>query len=240
MAVFADRTEAGRLLARQLEHLRGQDVVVLGLPRGGVPVAAEVARALGAPLDVIVVRKLGLPWHRELAMGAIGEGGAVVLDEEVLASSRVSDDGLAEVERAEQAELARRVALLRRGRNRVDLTGRVVVLVDDGIATGSTMRAACEVARSLGASRVVVAVPVAPAGMRRQLPVADELVCVREPARLRSVGEHYRDFSQTSEEDVVALLDSTAARPSVPARGAGQGAGPGDDLPGPRSATMLG
>ncbi|WP_372594337.1 phosphoribosyltransferase family protein [Actinotalea sp.] len=210
--IFADRVDAGRALAGRVGHLRGQDVVVLGLPRGGVPVAFEVAEALGAPLDVIVVRKLGVPYQPELAMGAIGEGGARVLDARVQAAMRVSDDELAEVERQERAALDARVALLRAGRGRIDLTDRVAVVVDDGIATGSTMRVACRVARQLGASRVVVAVPVAPPEIAAGLPGADEVVCVSSPRRSRSVGEHYRDFSATSDDEVVALLDEAASR----------------------------
>src|ERR1035437_2340016 len=145
MVVFADRVEAGRLLAERLEHLRGQDVVVLGLPRGGVPVAFEVAEALGVPLDVIVVRKLGVPFQPELAMGAIGEGGARVLNASVLAHTRVTEEELGTVEARERPQLEERVSRLRKGRGRIDLTGRTAVIVDDGIATGSTARVACEV-----------------------------------------------------------------------------------------------
>lgn len=209
---FADRVEAGRALSQRVEHLRGSDVVVLGLPRGGVPVAFEVATALGAPLDVIVVRKLGLPSQPELAMGAIGEGGARVFDPRVVALGRVSERDVAEVERRERAELDARVARLRRGRARLDLTGRVALLVDDGIATGSTMRVACLVARELGAARVVVAVPVAPAESARSLPGADEVVCASSPPHFRAVGQHYEDFAPTSDDEVVALLDRAAAR----------------------------
>ena len=154
---FSNRTEAGRCLAERLVHLRGRDVVVVGLPRGGVLVAAEVAQALAAPLDVIVVRKLGVPFQPELGMGAIGEEGVRVLNEEVLQLAKVTDGELAEVERYERAELDRRVARLRVGHERVPLAGREVVVVDDGVATGSTARAACEVARAEGAARVVLA-----------------------------------------------------------------------------------
>ena len=214
MVLFADRVDAGRRLAGRLEHLRGQDVVVLGLPRGGVPVALEVADALDAPFDVLVVRKLGVPSQPELAMGAIGEGGARVLDARVLALARVSDEDLAAVERRERAQLEERVSPLRSGRGPVDLTGRVVVIVDDGIATGSTARVACEVARRLGAARVVVAVPVAPAEAARGLPGADEVVCVASPSHFVAVGHHYRDFSPTSDDEVMLLLDAAARRPS--------------------------
>lgn len=212
MTVFHDRVEAGRALAPLLAHLRGQDVVVLGLPRGGVPVASEVAEALGAPLDVIVVRKLGVPFQPELAMGAIGEGGARVLDRRLLALAGVSDGDLAQIERRARDELDSRVARLRRGRQRIDLTGRVAVIVDDGIATGSTMRVACQVARELGAARVVVAVPVAPEESALGFPGADEVVCVATPRDFRAVGHHYRHFSPTTDEEVVVLLDAAAAR----------------------------
>lgn len=210
--MFADRREAGRRLAEALGHLGDGDVVVLGLPRGGVPVAAEVARALDAPLDVIVVRKLGLPYQPELAMGAIGEGGARVLDEEVIRSAQVSDDELARVEDRERAEVERRAHRFRAGRTRADLTGRQVVIVDDGIATGSTARAACEVARAQGAARVVLAVPVAPAGWEdRMAGVADALVCVASPASFAAVGQFYEDFTQVDDAEVVATLDRAAS-----------------------------
>ncbi len=212
MSLFADRVEAGRALARLLEPLRGQDVVVLGLPRGGVPVAYEVAETLGAPLDVIVVRKLGVPFQPELAMGAIGEGGARVVDRDVLAAVHATEDDLAEAERRERIELDSRVARLRSRRPRADLTGRVAVVVDDGIATGSTMRVACRVARALGAARVIAAVPVAPADVVHDLPEADEVVCVSAPETFRAVGCHYRDFSPTTDEEVVVLLDAAATR----------------------------
>ncbi len=212
MIVFTDRVDAGRQLATRLEHLHGQDAVVLGLPRGGVPVAFEVAEALDLPLDVIVVRKLGVPYQPELAMGAIGEGGARVLDARVLAASGVSAKELAAIESRERAELEERVARLRRGRDPVDLTGRIAVIVDDGIATGSTARVACEVARHLGAARVIVAVPVAPVEAARGLPGADEVVCVSAPPELMAVGNHYRDFSPTSDGEVIVLLDAAARR----------------------------
>jgi putative phosphoribosyl transferase len=210
--VFADRVDAGRRLARELAELRGEDVVVLGLPRGGVPVAYEVARALDAPLDVIVVRKLGVPYQPELAMGAIGEDGVRVLDHHVLGRAGVTEDELAAVERRERVELAVRVARLRRGRPRVDLTGRIALIVDDGIATGSTARAACRVARHLGAARVVVAVPVGPAATVHDLPEADAVVCPFTPARFLAVGSHYRDFTPVSDDTVVTLLDRAIAR----------------------------
>ncbi len=209
MVRFADRVHAGRVLAEHLAHLRGADVVVLGLPRGGVPVAAEVAASIGAPLDVIVVRKLGVPWRREVAMGAIGEGGVRVLDARVLSHARVSDDELAKVERGERALLDEQVARLRSGRERIDVTGRTVVIVDDGIATGSTARAAGEVARRHGAARVVLAVPVAPADMIGNVPGFDEVVSVLAPVDFVAVGNHYDDFSPTTDDEVAALLDES-------------------------------
>jgi putative phosphoribosyl transferase len=212
--VFADRTEAGRRLAGRLGHLRAEDPVVVGLPRGGVPVAFEVAQALGAELDVILVRKLGVPFQPELGMGALGEGGVRVLNDEVIRLARVSSEELAAVEARERAELARRADRYRSGRRPVSLAGRVVVVVDDGIATGSTARAACAVTRAAGARRVVLAVPVAPDDwMQRMAGVADELVALDTPRWLSGIGEYYRDFRQVSDEEVVACLDRADARP---------------------------
>ena len=176
--MFVDRVEAGRRLGEQLTFLRGSDVVVLGLPRGGVPVAREVATALHAALDVIVVRKLGRPDRPELAMGAIGEDGVRVVDQEVRDQGGVSAAAFEAVERREQLRLQERVEQVRRHRQRIDLDGRIAVIVDDGLATGSTARAACAVARQLGARRVVLAVPVAPAQALDDFREADEVVCV--------------------------------------------------------------
>ncbi len=214
--MFADRQEAGRRLATLLEHHRGTDAVVLGLPRGGVVVAFEVSRALGLPLDVIVVRKLGVPWQPELAMGAIGEGGTRVLDHAVMAHAGISEEDLAAVERREVAALAVRLERLRRGRRGEDLTGRTAIVVDDGVATGSTARAACAVARDHGAMWVVLAVPVAPTGTR--VLEADEFVCVETPSPFLAVGNHYRSFSQVEDHEVIALLDAAArgTRPPEP------------------------
>jgi len=213
---FIDRADAGRRLATLLEHLPRSDVVVVGLPRGGVPVAFEVARALGAPLDVIVVRKLGVPFQPELGMGAIGEGGARVVDERVVVAAGVSAEEFAAVEVRERAELERRVRRFRGERPPVSLAGRTVVVVDDGIATGSTARAACQVARAQGAARVVLAVPVAPpasiATLRRD---ADEVVCLETPARFFAIGQFYKDFTQTSDDEVVALLERAALGPGA-------------------------
>jgi putative phosphoribosyl transferase len=205
---FRDRTDAGRRLAEPMEKFRGQDLVVLGLPRGGVVVAAEVARALAAPLDVIVVRKLGVPSRPELAMGAVGEGGVLVVDERVVALTGVSPEELAEAARRERLELGDRVRLLRRDRPAIPLSGRTAVLVDDGIATGSTARAAAAVARALGATRIVLAAPVCPRAAVRQLTAAvDQLVCLETAHEFGSVGQFYADFRATRDEDVLALLD---------------------------------
>jgi len=212
MVVFADRVDAGRRLAKRLEPLRGQDVVVLGLPRGGVPVAFEVATALGVPLDVIVVRKLGLPFQPELAMGAIGEGGFQALDQDLIHQAQIARHELEEVERRERQVLAARVARFRRGRERVDLKDRIAVIVDDGVATGSTARVACAVARHLGAAKVVLAAPVAPAEMVRSMVGADELVCLSMPRPFLAVGHHYDDFSANSDDEVVVLLDEAERR----------------------------
>jgi putative phosphoribosyl transferase len=209
--IFANRVDAGRRLARRLGHLRGQPVAVLGLPRGGVPVAAEVARALGAPLDVIVVRKLGVPFQPELGMGATGEDGTRVLNPRVMQAAQVSREELDAVTEREQREVTRRASRYRGSRSRVPLAGRTAVIVDDGIATGSTARAACQIARLHGAARVVLAVPVAPAGWEDQLGGdADELVAVATPARFYAIGQFYADFSQTTDAEVAACLQEAA------------------------------
>lgn len=209
--LFTDRADAGRQLAGRLEHLRGEPVVVLGLPRGGVPVAAEVARALRAPLDVIVVRKLGVPFQQELGMGAVGEGGVEVTDPEVIRMAGVRPQQLAAVEEREQAEVERRAVRYRAGRAPVPLGGRVAVVIDDGIATGSTARAACRIARALGAARVVLAIPVAPRGWRHRIGGdADELIAVATPGGFMAIGQFYDDFSQTSDDAVIRCLAAAA------------------------------
>lgn len=206
--MFQDRTDAGHQLARQLEHLRDDQVVVVGLPRGGVPVAAEIARYLEAPLDVILVRKLGLPFQPELAMGAIGEDDVRVLNADLIDDIGITDSELARVEAHERNELQRRAERYRAGRERIPLAGRVVVIVDDGIATGSTARAACQVARAEQARRIVLAVPVAPDDWTKRMSgVADELISLIEPAIFAGVGRFYLDFAQTTDEDVIAALD---------------------------------
>ncbi len=211
---FTDRADAGRQLARLLTHLQGDDVVVIGLPRGGVPVAAEVARELRAPLDVIVVRKLGVPVQPELAMGAIGEGGAEVVNHDVVRAAHVTAREFAAVEAEQRDELTRRSMRFRGERPRMPLAGKVVIVVDDGIATGSTARAACAVVRAEGASRVVLAVPVAPADWTTRLAgVADELVCVATPEPFFAVGQFYDDFAQTTDDEVVECLRNARTAP---------------------------
>jgi putative phosphoribosyl transferase len=209
---FADRAEAGRRLAERLGRFGDDDVVVLGLPRGGVPVAFEVARALGAPLDVIVVRKLGMPFQPELAMGAIGEGGARVVDRALVRRALISDEELAAVEARERAELGRRARRFRGERTPVPLAGRTAIVVDDGVATGSTARAACQVARAQGAARVVLAVPVGPPETIDELSaVADEVVCLETHRLFMAIGRFYADFTQTHDEEVLDLLERAAA-----------------------------
>ncbi|MEV6398535.1 alpha/beta family hydrolase [Streptomyces sp. NPDC051907] len=213
---FSDRTDAGRQLAEALRQMRGDDPVVLGLPRGGVPVAYEVAQALGAPLDVIVVRKLGVPYHRELGFGAIGEGGVRVISDDIVRRGRLRRSDVETVEHAEEAELVRQAKRFRADRRRIEIAGRTVIVVDDGIATGATAAAACEVVRAQGAARVVLAVPVAPpdavAWLRTE---ADEVVCLSTPVAFSAVGEWYQDFSQTPDEEVVRLLAQAANAPAA-------------------------
>ncbi len=207
MRLFDDRVDAGRQLAERLESLRGQDVVVLGLPRGGVPVAFEVARALRAPLDVLVVRKLGVPSRPELAFGAVGEGDVRVINQSVVRQVGVSEEQMAAVETAQRAEVTRRSALFRPGHNRISLAGRTAVIVDDGVATGATAKAACQVARAQGAGRVVLAVPIGADDIVEWFTgYADEVVCLHTPASFYAVGQGYRNFDQTSDDEVVALL----------------------------------
>ncbi|MET9731064.1 phosphoribosyltransferase [Streptomyces sp. NPDC006458] len=216
---FENRVDAGLRLADALEGLRGTDVVVLGLPRGGIPVAYQVARCLHAPLDVLVVRKLGVPWQPELAFGAIGEGGVRVLNEDVLNATRVTPQEQAEVEQRERAELVRRVTAYRAGRPPAPLSGRTVVVVDDGLATGASATVACQVVRGQGAARIVLAVPVAPDRIPARLrEAADELVCLETPSVFGSVGAWYRDFEQTGDAEVGALL-ARAIRPAPDADG---------------------
>jgi putative phosphoribosyl transferase len=206
---FADRRQAGAELATKLGHLANRDdVVVLALPRGGVPVAFEVATALDVPLDIFLVRKLGMPGRPEYAMGAIASGGVRVLNEDVVRWYGISDRAIEAVAREEQRELERRESEYRRGRSMADLRTKVVILVDDGLATGSTMRAAVQAVRQHKPARVVVAVPVgAPDTCAEFADVTDETICARTPEPFSAVGLWYRDFSQTTDEEVHELLD---------------------------------
>jgi putative phosphoribosyl transferase len=210
---FRDRTEAGRRLADVLREYAGRpDVLVLALPRGGVPVAYEVARALDAPLDVFLVRKLGVPGHEELAMGAIASGGVRVLNERVLAIAGVDERTVDAVAAEEQRELERREAAYRGDRPALDVRGRTVVLVDDGLATGSTMRAAAVALKEQNPRRLVIAVPVAAGETCDEFRgEVDEIVCASTPEPFYGVGMWYEDFSQTTDEEVVRLLAEAPA-----------------------------
>lgn len=211
--MFADRRDAGRQLAERLTEYRGDDTVVLALPRGGVPVGAEVASALGARLDVIVARKLGAPGRPELGVGAIAEGGEPIVDEQTLRMLGLDLEDLRSTVQTERAELARRRSQYRGDRELPDLTGRTVVLVDDGLATGVTARAALAALREHKPARLVLAVPVAaPQTARRMAEEADEVVVVSTPEHFAAVGQWYRDFTQTSDEDVLELLAAAQAR----------------------------
>ena len=215
---FADRRQAGRILAQHLRSYAGRaDVIVLGLPRGGVPVADEVAQALGAPLDVFLVRKLGAPGHEELAMGAIASGDVVVINEEVVRVLKISlEEVTAEVEN-EREELIRREALYRDGRSAPDVQGKTVILIDDGLATGSTMRAAVMALRQQQPARIVVAVPVGAASTCAELDeIADECVCAIAPEDFRAVGLWYDDFAQTGDDEVCDLLTRAAPGKTSP------------------------
>lgn len=212
---FRDRADAGRRLASRLDHYAGRDdVIVLALPRGGVPVGAEVARALGAPLDVFLVRKLGVPGHEELAMGAIASGGVRVLNRDVLDQLRIPPARVDAVAAREGAELARREAAYRDGRPAPDVRGKTVILVDDGLATGASMKAGLAALRDLVPARVVAAVPVGAAETCAELAaLADEVVCAATPDPFYAVGSWFVDFDQTSDEEVRELL--VAAREPV-------------------------
>jgi putative phosphoribosyl transferase len=211
---FPNRAEAGRLLAEKLENYVGRsDVVVLGLPRGGVPVAYEVAQRLGAPLDVFVVRKLGVPGFEELAAGAIASGGVRVLNEDVIRALPNADQLIESVTERETVELERREQTYRDGRPAPELRNRVVILVDDGLATGATMRAAVAALRQRGVAKIVVAAPVgAPDTCRELEHEADETICAIAPEFFQAVGQYYEDFSQTSDEEVRELLLRAAQR----------------------------
>ena len=209
---FPNRTEAGRQLAEKLIKYAGRaDVIVLGLPRGGVPVAFEVAQRLGVPLDVFLVRKLGVPGFEELAVGAIASGGVRVLNEDVMRAIPNADEVIESVTARETAELERREQSYRDGRPAPELRDRVVILVDDGLATGATMRAAVKALRQRCVAKIVVAVPVGPPDTCREFEdEADETICASAPAFFQAVGQYYEDFSQTSDEEVRELLARAA------------------------------
>ena len=211
--VFRDRREAGKLLARALAHYAGRkDVVVLGLPRGGVPVAAEVARTLGAPLDVLIVRKLGAPGQDELAIGAIAEGGVRVLNQGLVENLGLTRWDIDQLAQSEERELERRVQIYRGGRDPLPVADRTVIVVDDGIATGATMRAGLQSLRARGATLVVAAAPVGAADSVDALREdADEVVVLETPAWFRAVGQWYENFGQTTDEEVRACLEEEAA-----------------------------
>ena len=225
MRRFRNRREAGELLALELAHLAGKsDCVILALPRGGVPVGYELSCILHAPLDILIVRKLGVPGHEELAMGAIATGGVRILNESVVSALGIGREAIAGVEKRELEELARREKTYRGNRPPLEVEGKTVILVDDGIATGSTILAAIEVVRRLGASRIVLASPVAPASVTEVLRRhAEEVHCVLTPEDFGGVGWWYDDFSQTEDEEVRQLLE--AANPT------GKSIGEGDPEP---------
>jgi putative phosphoribosyl transferase len=213
---FLDRREAGRALGAKLaSYGRRNDVIVLGVPRGGVPVAFEVALALDAPLDVFLVRKLGVPGQEELAMGAIASGGVRVLNSSVIQQLQISAGDIERAANREERELRRREVSYRGDRPPLDLRGRIAILVDDGLATGSSMRAAVEAARKLAPARIVVAVPVAPLSTAQEMRrIADDVACVATPEPFYSVGRFYEEFDQTTDAEVRELLRRSAALPA--------------------------
>lgn len=214
-ALFKDRTEAGRMLAERLRGEAGPDVLVLALPRGGVPVAFEVAMALSAELDVLPVRKIGVPGQPELAMGAIASGEALYVDRNTMQATRVSQAQFDAVLAAERVELARRERLYRGNRQPIRVEGRTVVLVDDGIATGATMRAATASMRQQGAERIIIATPVCTQSLHRSLSAqADDIVCLRRPQSPRPISETYEEFPLVQEDEVCRLLRRAAAIPA--------------------------
>lgn len=211
---FRDRADAGRFLAEELVHFRGRDdVVVLALPRGGVPVAYQVARALRVPLDVFLVRKLGVPGYEELAMGAIASTGVTVLNQSVIKTLEIAPETIEETAAREQDELQRRERVYRGDRRPLSVAGKTVVLIDDGLATGSTMRAAIAALRKLRPARIVAAVPTSAASTCEEIgALADECVCAQTPEPFHSVGLWYDDFSQTTDEEVCELLEQAGPR----------------------------
>lgn len=227
---FRDRTEAGRVLAEALSEYAGRsDVIVLALPRGGVPVAYEVARALRAPLDVFLVRKLGAPGHEELAMGAIASGDVVVVNDEVVNAMRISEAEIRDAIESERRELVRRESAYRDDRPPMDVRGKVVILIDDGLATGSSMRAAVTALRRQGPARIVVAVPIGAASTCAELQtLADDCLCAFTPEPFRAVGLWYQDFTQTEDDEVAELLAraGSAAKDAETTRGPRRESGP--------------
>jgi len=215
--IYQDRRDAGKRLAQSLKQFAGRaDVVILALPRGGVPVGFEVAEALGAPLDVFIVRKLGVPGHGEYAMGAVASGGVIVLNEEATRSLRIPASTIAAVAARELEEIVRRDRLYRGSRAPLDVRDKTIILVDDGLATGSTMRAAVEALRKRSPKRIVAAVPVGAVSSCRQLrEAADEVICPSTPEPFEAVGLWYGDFEQTSDAEVRDLLDRSASRRPV-------------------------
>ena len=233
--LFRDRRDAGRFLAAQLPQYRGgEDVVVLALPRGGVPVAHEVAGALGAPLDVFLVRKLGVPGREELAMGAIASGGVLVLNDDVVRALRIGPEEIRQVADDERKELSRRERLYRGDRPLPDVAGRTVILVDDGLATGSSMRAAVQALRKLQPARIVIAVPAASRSTCKDLAAeVDEVVCAATPSPFYAVGQAYLDFSQITDDEVIKILhEAWSSRPGGGPHGPSTEAGsPRSDMP---------
>lgn len=236
---FRDRMDAGRQLGAKLAHLRGQNLIVLGLPRGGLPVGLEVARALHAPLDALNVRKLGVPWREELAMGAIATGGVRVLNSEIIMALGITKEMIDETTSLQQLELDRREQLYRHGKPAPALYGRTVVLVDDGIATGATVRAAIGVIRSQHPAKLVLATPVAQQSVVDELKrEVDEMVCVSAPGDLYAIGYWYDHFPQLTDADVQAILAEAASEPAAALVDAGVRAGTldGEDSAGGMSA----
>lgn len=221
MRIFQDRRDAGRRLAQRFDaYIGNPHVVVLALPRGGVPVAYEIAKRLAVPLDVLVVRKLGVPGHEELAMGAIASGGIQVIDQRIVEAANVSQDELEAVVRRERAELERRESAFRGGRPALDVAGKTAILVDDGLATGASMAAAIDAIKTRMPPRVVAAVPVAPPETCAALGArADEMICLYRPDRMRAVGLWYEDFTQTEDAEVRQLLDASTRERAPRAQG---------------------
>ncbi len=222
---FVNRTEAGRRLADALEGYGGKDTVVLALPRGGVPVAAEVASCLGAPLDLLIVRKIGVPYQPELAMGAVVDGASpvVVRNEDVIRRAEITDAEFDRVRDRELAEIERRRARYLAGRQPVEIAGRTVIVVDDGIATGATVRAAIRGLRRKKPSEIVLAVPVAPPDTVAMLETeADRVVCLEQPSFFQAIGLHYRNFDQVSDEEVIATLAAFPPAAAPKAEGEGE------------------